>query len=187
MVLSATCRNAFDSAISGATRRSARGFGLARTSAPARSFEPVVVYSLGVNPLLSTCPSPRALSPSVARAESRGDALSRIESGRAAPSGAERDRAPGSSGAEGPAVVATRASSTTPPKRVCACVRALSAYYSLRSSSVSTVRPREQARRRFRAPSASRRYLRSRVCTPRPFRVARARAWTTRAHEPTRI
>lgn len=61
------------------------------------------------------------------RAEPRGDALSRIESGRAAPSGAERYRAPGSSGAEGPAV-GRDASSSTPPERVCACVRVLSAY-----------------------------------------------------------
>lgn len=100
----------------------------------------MVVYSLGVIPLLSTCPDP---VPSFSRArdqqrviraaqKSRGDALNRAEAGRAAPSGAERSRAPGSSGAEGPAAAATHASSTTSPERVCASARLYSLSFPLR-------------------------------------------------------
>ena len=156
-----------------------------------------------------------------ARAEPRGDALivSRIELGRAAPSGAERDRAPGSSGAEGPAVAATRASSTTPPERVCACVRVSLRFTTsvLRSVFLFTrtlLCPAVRSRRgepkessvvvlgahRQRQSTINRNhhhycllssfiavYVSCRVCTPHPSLLARARAWTTRAHEPTRI
>lgn len=179
---------------------------------PCALSEPVVVYSLGVIPLLSTCPDS---APSFSRArdqqrviraaqKSRGDALNRAEAGRAAPSGAERSRVSGSSGAEGLAVAATRASSTTSPERVCASARLYSPRFPLRDLYSRLSSPRTRAvisihlyyqRLQHQASTGSgssvsvvaSRLVSSRVCAPRPFRLARARAWTTRAHESTRI
>lgn len=130
---------------------------------PCALTEPVVVYSLGVIPLLSTCA--KACSDQLRaaryprRAKSRGDTRRRAESSRsgskrveprrAVPSGTERQ---GRAEPKALAVVETetRASSTTPPERVCAYVRLYSLRFPPRVSRTPRLSPR---RRRGRGPT----------------------------------
>lgn len=184
--------------------------------APARFTEPVVVYSLGVVPLLP-------LSLSRARATPRGVARRRADSSRVGSSRAERCRAVPSAGVERSRTKASRwpRRARVALHRRSVCVRVRARLYPLRSPllvRLSKSRASPPARTRAEQPHtypssssasaspASRKRLevirisrigvsspaclvssRVCVCAPRPFRLARARAWTTRAHEPTRI
>lgn len=146
----------------------------------------------------------RALLERVGRASCRGAERRRAKSNRIESSRAERNRAVPRAEVERSRRLATRAStasSSTPLERVCACVRARCVrLYSLRSSSRAlllngsafartrvvavafVVKPRLVS---FFNKTVD--FVSSRVCAPYRFCWPRARAWTIRAQESTRI
>lgn len=199
---------------------SAPGLGLACTSAPARSFKPVVVYSLGVNPLHSTrfTPPRQARSLFLWRARDgalsapRGAARRRAESNRVGSSRAERCRAVPSAGVERsrrPRGWSRRARGAAHRRSVCVracafCPLTLLARFLLARTLLRSIAARARGTRVVIvsarvvsvnvAPSSSSSLsdasapgLIFLACVRRVLPDWPARAWTTRAHEPTRI